>query len=135
MARRSPTNPRYQRGAKVGSTRRSASAAKPKRQVGDSAGTPKAKANEPSRSLLAPRSAEERKWRRLWWVFMGVALVCVVLAFTPLARENAGVMRILLAVELGAIAGAITLDFTKIRKARREAMEAAKEDGRSAGRR
>jgi hypothetical protein len=85
MARRSVSNDRY-RVEQKGKTRKSASAAKPKREAGVAAGTTPAKKKPekkgatrwgrgPARDPIPqmPSTPEMKTLRRYWWVLIGAA--------------------------------------------------------------
>jgi hypothetical protein len=82
MARRSPQNERYKKDAKVGSTRKSAASAKPKRELGESAKvvTPAKKPAQKGRILLPnPDTPEFRRWNTINYIALGIALASAVL--------------------------------------------------------
>ena len=129
MARRSPTNERYQKStAPPGSTRRSAASAKPKRS-GESDSTPVKSSGSGKGKSAATRSGfsihppteEYRKIRRLWWVFMGTAVVLSTASWwiwrQPVDR-NIGTGVLVLAY--ASIGVAIWMDWTKMRPMRQE---------------
>ena len=86
MARRSPMNNRYQKGTEPkGVTRKSAASAKPKRSVGESKTPSKAdkkKSTKTKSALLRPMpdTEEYRQNRKMWWYFLGAALVLLLLS-------------------------------------------------------
>jgi hypothetical protein len=83
MARRSPMNERYKKDAKVGSTRKSAASAKPKRELGESAKAAapakKAAPNKGRMLLPNPDTPEFKRWNMINYVALGVALAAAVL--------------------------------------------------------
>jgi len=125
MARRNPTNPRYQKDQVVGKTRRSSASAKPKRAAGDSA----AEASRPKKkvrpSLLAPVPPDPayRKWRKIWLILLGAAVVLSALAWWQQATT---IGNIVLGLAYGCIFAAFYIDFTKLRALRKAAIEAGK---------
>lgn len=80
MARRSPQNDRYKKDAKIGSTRRSAASAKPKRDVASAGGSSGSKSSKtaPEKKgrvfLPNPETPEFKRWNMLNYVALGVAL-------------------------------------------------------------
>ena len=101
MARRSPTNNRYQKGTTPkGSTRKSAASAKPKRSVGESSKSKKTAAkgakntNKGSWSSGLPDTPEYKKYRRLWWYSLGISFVLLtatlLLTFVPSVGNTLG---------------------------------------------
>ncbi|MDF1542793.1 MAG: hypothetical protein RQ731_05730 [Anaerosomatales bacterium] len=125
MARRNPANPRYQKGHELGKTRRSSASAKPKRAAGDTA-TQAAKPKKKQRpSLLAPvpPDPEYRRWRKIWLALLGAAIVFSALAWW---QQTTLFGNIVLGLAYGCIFAAFYIDFTKLRKMRKAAIEAAK---------
>jgi hypothetical protein len=88
VSRRSGTNPRYQKDAKTGMTRRSAASAKPKRDVGSaeasgsSSSGKKTPAKSPRMILPNPPTAEFKRWNLLNYVALGVSLVMALIIVT-----------------------------------------------------
>ena len=125
MARRSPSNPRYQKDHELGKTRRSSASAKPKRAAGDTA-TQAAKPKKKERpSLLAPvpPDPEYRRWRKVWLGLLGAAIVFSALAWW---QQTTMLGNIVLGLAYGCIFAAFYIDFTKLRKMRKAAIESAK---------
>jgi hypothetical protein len=80
MARRNPMNERYgKHTAPSGKTRKSAASAKPKRPASAPASGSKRVAPSASkrqeRLRLDPQTPEFKKWRRIWWGCLGLAIV------------------------------------------------------------
>ncbi|MDO8964115.1 MAG: hypothetical protein Q7W30_06425 [Coriobacteriia bacterium] len=139
MSTRSPHNDRYKTDPK-GKTRKSASAAKPKRAVG--ASTPATKKPAKKKSLwgrgpapapVAPlvQTPAMKKLRRLWWILwaasLGIAIIIVALPqFTQLKAVAEQVKPVLWGLWAAAMGGAFYLEFGPIRKARIEAIELSK---------
>ncbi|MBE0476995.1 MAG: hypothetical protein IBX62_07865 [Coriobacteriia bacterium] len=122
MARRSPANPRYQRHTgPSGKTRRSASSAKVKR-AGE------ARAAKRTRFGLPPATPEMKRWRRIWWALIGVALAFAATMLIPGVRENRVLATTALALEFAALGTAIYIDWKRIRPLRMEQMERAKQE-------
>jgi hypothetical protein len=144
MSQRSPYNDRYKVEQK-GKTRKSASAAKPKRAVADltPAEGPVGKASSKRRwwqpnptssssnTQAIPVTPQMRKLRRLWWIMWGasLALAVVILLLQQAARSNAAFSPFVIpawAAWLGCMAVAFYLEFVPLRKARLAAVEAAR---------
>lgn len=123
MAHRSPLNERYQKqNAHAGSTRKSASSAKPKREAGTYSSAPAKKAPEKKKksswSEMVPSTPEIKKWRRVWYVLLAVALVAFGIAFWGQRIGNTLMSGIGFAVELIAVGVAIAIDLIIIRRLR-----------------
>lgn len=141
MARRSITNDRY-RVEQKGKTRKSASSAKPKREVGAAASDAPAKkpvkkggatkwgrgpAREPVPSV--PVTPEMRTLRRYWWILIGAAVVLAV-AMIPAAKyKNSTLNAVLLGTYAAALGGSLYLEFGPLKRARQAAAAAAKGKG------
>ncbi|MFA5844831.1 MAG: hypothetical protein WC971_08405 [Coriobacteriia bacterium] len=129
MARRSPFNARYtEPGKKGGSTRKSASSMKPKRAAGEVAGRKSATAKPAvkRKPWQLPSSPEIKKWRRVWWVFMGVAILSAASILVPPVKGSTDLQRISLAIEVSGLAAALYIDFAIVRKLRKELIAGAK---------
>ncbi len=120
MARRSATNPRYQKHAKVGSTRRSASSLKPKRPVGDAKPKAKGRRREP-----LPMTPEIRRWRRIALIAMGIGVAFALGIFIPGVKENRTIAMLLLAAEITAFGVALYIDWVIVRPLRLDAQRQA----------
>ena len=150
MGQRSPYNDRYKVEQK-GKTRKSASAAKPKRAVADL--TPgdspkkgqKKKSSVWSRAKSASNSGNAatqasvegtprmKELRRIWWVLWAGALlvaVGILLLQQNAVTKSSPFIPIAWVVWLGAMGGAFYLEFGPIRKERARAIEAAKAGGK-----
>ncbi|MDI6901681.1 MAG: hypothetical protein QMC79_08330 [Anaerosomatales bacterium] len=131
MSRRSASNDRYQRkDKKAGSTRRSASSAKPKRAAGSatsSASRPAKKQPEKKKSRFfqpLPTTPEIKKWRRVWFVMIVIALAGFAVAMWADQTGQAPALRYIpLAVEVGGVSAAIAIDIFVIRKLRKQALK------------
>lgn len=124
-------NDRY-RTEQTGSTRKSAAAAKPKRDAGQAAGAP-VKPKDKKKSLIPKIEASEqtKKLRRYWWVLIGVALV---LAFVAIPLQKMPPWSTVTLVLYGAaLIGAFYLEFGPIRKSRLADVEAMKPKGKGKG--
>jgi hypothetical protein len=136
MARRSPLNPRYQRNTEpAGKTRRSASAAKPKREAGAPgvpAGKP-ASAKKPSRPTFrealrnVPTTPEIKRWQNLWWISMAAAIGMLVLTLVvPVFRSNNQLGFAALVVYAAFLGAGLYIQLAKIRPLRDKAIAEAK---------
>jgi hypothetical protein len=129
VSQRSYGNDRYRKGAKIGSTRKSAAGAKPVRKQGTvDAGTvskPKKKPGQDKDWSGLPTSPEIKKWRRVWWVLLlgGLALIGIGWA-VPALRENMAVQRVIATAVLGFSLVAVSIDIFVIRKLRKKLIEA-----------
>lgn len=129
MTQRSYANDRNRKGAKIGSTRKSAAKAKPIRKQGTatvSAGTSKStdsrKERKPGTDWSGlPTSPEIKTWRRVWWVLLlgGLAALGIVYV-VPEWRTSEQVLRIVTLVVLACSMTAVGIDFFVIRKLRNE---------------
>jgi len=143
MATRSPYNDRYKVDQK-GKTRRSASASKPKRGIADltPSDSPKKKAaakkpwwgRGPATNPVAvvEPTPKMKQLRKLWWVLWGVSLLIALVIV--LVGQKGGPYEAYVSLAWGlwaaSMAGAFYLEFGPIRKARIEAMEAARKGGK-----
>ncbi|GAB4291819.1 MAG: hypothetical protein Kow0067_18510 [Coriobacteriia bacterium] len=130
MSRRSASNDRYQRkDKKAGSTRRSASSAKPKRAAGSAApsASKPAKKQPQKKSRFfqpLPTTPEIKKWRRVWFVMIVIALAGFAVAMWADQTGQAPALRYIpLAVEVGGVSAAIAIDIFVIRKLRKQALK------------
>ncbi len=130
MARRSSSNPRYQKGTEVGKTRRSAASAKPKRHLGESAAestssakNKKGKKNRPRLLAPVPTTPEFLKWRKIW---MGLLAAAIVFSLGAWQLRDTMPGAVALALAYGCIFGSLYVDFAKMRPLRKSAIEADK---------
>jgi len=109
----------------LGKTRRSAASAKPKRSAGDSATAAKKPEKKKRPSLLAPLPTDPsyRYWRKVWMGLLGAAIVFSALAWWQQATTLGNLV---LALAYACIFTAFYIDFTKLRKMRKAAIEQAK---------
>jgi hypothetical protein len=123
-------NQRYQKNAKVGTTRKSASSSKPKREAGTYSASP-AKKTEKKKSFFSPlpTSPEIKKWRRIWYALLAAAVVSYALTLYAQSIKNEVLLTVALAAELGAVAIAVGIDLIVIRKLR-NAIIAEKKSGK-----
>jgi hypothetical protein len=130
MARRSPLNPRYQKYAKVGSTRRSASSLKPKREAGSATSTASAapkQAAEKKRAIPAlPTSPEIQRWRRVWWALFAVMVATAAVSYLPSLRHDATAQRVGMAVLTAAFFPAMYIELVVIRRLRNDLIKQQK---------
>ena len=149
MAQRSPYNDRYKTDQK-GKTRRSASAAKPKRAVADltPANSPKAPAKKKKRGLFgggqtaarppAPIIESTPRMKRLrlvWWILwvLALAVALIILLLQRGGVAYAAYIPYGWAVWLVSMGGAFYLEFVPIRKERAAAIAAAAAAGSGKG--
>lgn len=144
MTQRNPMNERYQRDEHTGKTRKSAASAKP---VTKAASSVRIENNKPapSRGLFSrsssssadqqkrqqerearlkyynPDTPEYKRWRRIWWITIVVALSLTALSFVvQIAIPDATVgSYVLLGIGYAALIFAIWIDMGKVRKMRR----------------
>jgi len=132
MARRSPLNPRYQKHAKVGSTKRSASSLKPKREAGSAASAqsskPKAAAEKKRAMPTLPTSPEIKRWRRVWWALVAVMVLTAATSYIPSLRENMTAQRIGMAVLTAAFFPAMYIELVVIRRLRNDLIQQQKRE-------
>lgn len=129
MSQRSYSNDRNRKGAKIGSTRKSAAKAKPIRKQGSATVTREVskpagrrKERTPGTDWTGlPTSPEIQKWRRVWWVLLlgGLAALGAVYVI-PEWRTNEQVLRVVTLVVLACSMIAVGIDFFVIRKLRNE---------------
>jgi hypothetical protein len=127
MAKRSPFNERYQKqNAHAGSTRKSASSAKPKRSAGTYAAAPEKKSPAKKKqtwSEMVPSTPEIKKWRRIWFVLLLIAVAAFGLAFWGQNIKNDFIATVGFVIELVAVGVAIAIDLVVIRKLRTQAIK------------
>ena len=136
MSQRNPMNERYKADLK-GQTRKSAASMKPKtkaassvyvkpqvktrKQKKEEAKVEQMKRGELSRLYYSPPTPEYKKFRRIWWVVLILAIVLtavsMVMTFTVAQDDPGKVMPILVPAYI-LIISALVLDFTKGRKMR-----------------
>jgi hypothetical protein len=148
MAQRSPYNDRYKVESK-GKTRRSASAAKPKRAVADLTPAESSKKPQKKRSMWSRAQAASgsggstasariestprmKRLRNIWWVLWAGALAVAVgiLLLQQAGMKSSPLIPVAWAIWLAAMGGAFYLEFVPIRKERAAAIEAAKSGGK-----
>ena len=121
MAKRSPMNKRYQKDTQVGSTRKSAAAAKPKRSAGsESSSSSSSKSSSAKRGTSAGRGgrielpAEIKKLQKLTFGLLGGAvLLSLLYLWQGKAMGVAG--SVVLGVAYALMFTALYIDFTKVR--------------------
>ena len=130
MARRSPTNARYQKYTEPkGQTRKSSASAKPVRKEGGAATSSKDKAKSktaaPGSKYYEPDTPEYKFWRRMWWTALGVGLVLVAISFGvewwgPLRAQpwSRFVGTLIIGLAYVAIIAAFLVDFRRLRPMR-----------------
>jgi len=149
MSQRSFSNERYRKDAKIGSTRKSASSAKPIRKQGTAESSVKSSSSKSSSSKASsakgsskerpkpkdgierdwsglPTSPQIKKWRRVWWVLLLSGLAIIGMTYVvPEFRNNNEVARITSFIVLALSMVAVSIDLVIIRKLRKELMAAA----------
>jgi hypothetical protein len=144
MASRSPYNDRYKVDQK-GKTRRSASAAKPKRDIADltpASSTKKAVAKKKwwsapaaaNRPPVIEPTPQMKRLRRIWWGLWGASLA-IAFIIIPLNQPGSAFRQYMpyaWGLWAAAMAGAFYLEFGPLRKARLAAMEAVRKGGKPA---
>ena len=136
MTQRNPMNDRYQSDTPKGQTKRSASSLKPKTKAASSVyirpsgKTPqekkairkeqRQKQHELDRRYYTPPTEEYKRLRRMWWVFLGIAIVLTALAMLVpnMFPDNASLTWVFLIPAYACIIVALWIDFSKIRKVR-----------------
>lgn len=140
MSRRSPNNERYQKFTEPkGQTRKSAAAAKPKRDGNvptksktATRGRTRPRPKAPARSTYRePDSPEYKKWRRVWWWSLGagVAFVTASLVLQYVVHAEGvlrGVSVVLIAASYAALIVAFFVDYRKLRPLRKDFIDSAK---------
>lgn len=130
MARRSAGNDRYRMEQK-GQTRKSAGSLKPKREKGsvdatmhkkDSAAPKKKTAPAKKKYVPIPSTPEIRKWRKVWWVAIIIALLSFGIAYLGEQQDNSVLRTVGLSIELAGVLVAINIDIFVIRRLRKEAI-------------
>jgi len=129
VSQRSPHNPRYQKNAKLGSTRKSAASAKPKRSAGgpgSSSGSKKQKPKKKRRLIETVTTPEIKRQRKRWWIFMGIALLAAVALVLEPVGGNVTLRSIAMGVWLAGFGTAIYIDWFVVRKLRKAEIERRK---------
>lgn len=145
MSQRNPMNERYQNDEHQGKTRKSAASAKPKSAAASSVYIkPKTKTKadkkaarraerqkqaELERKYANPPTEEYKRLRKIWWVLLIGAIICLAASF--FLRDALGEFgfMIILVLSYVFIIAALWLEFSKMKKVRRayqEKMEAKK---------
>ena len=128
MARRSAQNPRYQKGKQVGTTRKSAASAKPKRSSGEAGGSgssKKSSSDEKPKSrffqaLPVPDTPRFKRWRQIW---LGLLVAAVVFSLAAWWQRGTQLGTLGLIAAYTCIFSAVYIDITKIRRMRKEYAE------------
>lgn len=129
MARRNPMNERYgKHTAPAGKTRRSAASAKPKRAIADAPSAKKRTtpaASKRSRIVMNPSTPEFKKWRRVWWAFLILAMVLSTAAYFMWRDESLRSWgNYVLGAGYAMIFVALGIDWLKLRPMRAEWLKA-----------
>ena len=128
MSRRSPQNDRYKKDANIGTTRKSAASAKPKRPQAESgtSGTPakseKTKAKKPARVLLPnPDTTEFKRWNILNYALLGMALAfAFVVLVWGRSLEKTPFYYLMWGGWGACLAGSMYIQIVKLRKLRQD---------------
>ena len=139
MTQRSPLNERNTTDKPKGTTRKSASSAKPKREAAASVtvvtktktkAEKKAERRKEEQKRRArdaryynPRTPEYKRMRMYWGICVGVALACAIGSFLLMNNVPTAVTTTLLIASYGAIGIALYIDLVKIRRIRRDYAE------------
>jgi hypothetical protein len=134
-------NARYQDASKKGgSTKRSASSAKPKREAGTgTSASPSKKQGGSGKGGASsrkgpPTTPEIRRLRMISLALMGVALAAAsVVAFVPGVQQNRQAVFALLGVWTASFGTAVYIDFGMVRKLQRELLAGGKAKVQKAG--
>ena len=129
MARRNPMNERYgKHTAPAGKTRKSAASAKPKRAIADAPSAkkrPAPAASKRSRIVMNPSTPEFKKWRRVLWAFLILAMVVSTAAYFMWREESLRVWgNYVLGAGYAMIFVALGIDWLKLRPMRAEWLKA-----------
>ena len=140
MTQRNPMNERYADEARKGHARKSAASAKPKTSAAStvtlpsSTKTPKEKkmerkarereAQEKDREMAVkysrPDTPEYYKWKRFWWIGLGLAIALVLGSWLLRSVEPQWISLVVLGLAYVAIIFAFWVDITKIKKITRK---------------
>lgn len=139
MSQRNPMNERYQTDEHQGKTRKSAASMKPKTKAAASvtvASTQKTKQQKKAdqkaarnkqaqndRQFYNPPTAEYKRLRKIWWGLLVGAVIFTAGSWVGSSYLPEMATYILLGLAYACILGGLWLDFTKIRRARREYQE------------
>jgi Flp pilus assembly protein TadB len=132
VARRSPTNERYQKytGPK-GQTRKSAAAARVRRgsvaetkSKSKSSGKGSTKSQRPMNRYGEPATPEYKFWRKMWWYALGAGMACVTASLLlQYVVKATGVLHsvsiILIFLSYAALIVAFVVDYRRLRPLRR----------------
>jgi hypothetical protein len=129
VAQRSPHNPRYQKDAKVGKTRKSAASAKPKREAGERS---KSGGDKPDkkRRIEVITNDEIKALRRRYWFFMVVALASATLLLIPAVQEQRSLVSLAFGAWGASFFTALYIEWFKIRKLRKEEIARRKKESK-----
>lgn len=140
MSQRNPMNERYTTDKHAGTTRKSAASAKPKNKAAatvtygttkkkpkDRKAEKKAKRKEEAalqreldRKYYKPDTERYKKLRKIWWGTLIGAVACTALSWALKGIEPSWIAMVFLAAAYLLIILAFYIDFSKIRKERRE---------------
>ncbi len=151
MTKRSARNDRYNplTEEKRGSTRKSASSAKPKREAAGSVYIESTKKTKQQKKAEQRRQEEEqrridaavqerigteitndkiKKWRRVWWVALAVAILCTIVSWTARERMPDAASAVIMGLAYVFIIGALYIDLGIIRKERKKIANSVETD-------
>lgn len=120
MGRRSASNPRYRKDAQLGTTRRSAASAKPKRAAGELS---KRETRTPVRKqpawAVVPDTPQFRIWRKIWFGLLIAAMIFSIGAYA-FHKSNPPVATLSIAFAYSCLFSGIFIDLFKIRRMRKQ---------------
>ena len=143
MTQRSPMNERYSTEKHKGTTRKSASSAKPKREAAASVTVVaktktkaekkaekkklEARQREKTQKYYNPPTPEYKRMRKIWVAFVAGALIASITSFFVLGKVPSEVSTVILVIAYVCIACALYVDLVKIRRIRNKYAAAQRE--------
>ncbi len=131
MARRNPQNERYRKDAQIGTTRKSASSAKPKRSAGtvDSRSTSKGSSagSKKKTAQFEPDTPRFRRWRKYW---LGLLVAAIVFSLGAWWQQGTVSGTASLIAAYTCLFTGVYIDITKIRRMRKEWRAEQEESGK-----
>ncbi len=94
----------------------------PKKGSGSSKSTAKNKEVTKKKYMPVPTTPEIKKWRKVWWVAIIVALLAFGVAYLGESQGNNTLRTVGLSIELAGVLVAINIDIFVIRRLRKEAI-------------
>ncbi len=135
MSTRNPLNDRYMNDERHGVSRKSAASAKPKTKaaatvyIKPTEKTPqekraaqraaRQKEAERQRQYSVPDTPRYKKFRRIWWILMGIAVVFMVLSWVLQEYAPGAVSYVFIGLAYVTLLAAFVLEFTKVSKERK----------------